>query len=359
MRSFGTQGRVRPERHYVVPRTEQVADFITRIRAGKYIVLFAPRQTGKTTFFRLALDALRTEAPNFFPIQLNFEEYEDYTPSEFYGSLYEDIREEIENVFQKRGEALDEALTQFLENTKLTDHVSMRRFFSRFSRLLKNQRVIVIIDEFDGIPQAAVKGFLHSLRYIYLSDELLCLHSVSIVGVKSITQLDYDRPVSPFNIQDEFRLPNFTLEQVRDLLGQYTEEVGQTFAPEVIESFHKQTAGQPFLVNRIAQILTAELNIPKTEPLTITHFAQAYKQLLRERNTNIDHLRTNVRRDRRFEKMLLRIASYEKGMRFNPDNDLMNELVTYGIIGEGSDGMCEIANPIYQHHILQVFQTVV
>ena len=95
----------------------------------------------------------------------------------------------------------------------------------------------MIIDEFDGIPQAAVKGFLHSLRYIYLSDELLCPHSVSIVGVKSITQLDYDRSVSPFNIQDEFRLPNFTLEQVRDLLGQYTEEVGQTFAPEVIESF--------------------------------------------------------------------------------------------------------------------------
>ena len=356
MRSFGTQGRVRPERHYVVPRTEQVADFITRIRAGKYIVLFAPRQTGKTTFFRLALDALRTEAPNFFPIQLNFEEYEDYTPSEFYDSLYEDIREEIENVFQKRGEALDEALTQFLENTKLTDHVSMRRFFSRFSRLLKNQRVIVIIDEFDGIPQAAVKGFLHSLRYIYLSDELLCPHSVSIVGVKSITQLDYDRSVSPFNIQDEFRLPNFTLEQVGDLLGQYTEEVGQIFAPEVVENFHKQTAGQPFLVNRIAQILTAELNIPKTEPLTITHFALAYKQLLRERNTNIDHLRTNVRRDRRFEKMLLRIASYEKGMRFNPDDDLMNELVTYGIIGEGSDGMCEIANPIYQHRILQAFK---
>ena len=356
MRSFGTQGRVRPEQHYIVPRTEQVADFITRIRAGKYIVLFAPRQTGKTTFFRLALDALRTETPTFFPIQLNFEEYEDYTPSEFYGSLYEDIREEIENVFQKRGEVPAEALTQFLENTKLTDHVSMRRFFSRFARLLKNQRVIVIIDEFDGIPQAAVKGFLHSLRHIYLSDELLCPHSVSIVGVKSITQLDYDRSVSPFNIQDEFRLPNFTLEQVRDLLGQYTEEVGQTFAPEVIESLQKQTAGQPFLVNRIAQILTAELNIPKTEPLTITHFAQAYKQLLGERNSNIDHLRTNVRRDRRFEKMLLRIASYEKGTRFNPDDDLMDELVTYGIIKEGSDGMCEIVNPIYQHRILQTFK---
>ena len=198
MRSFGTQGRVRPEQHYIVPRTAHVADFITRIRAGKYIVLFAPRQTGKTTFFRLALDALLTEAPNFFPIQLNFEEYHDYTASDFYGNLYEDIHEAIENIFQKRGEVPAAALTQFLENTELTDHVSMRRFFTRFARFLKNQRIVVIIDEFDGIPQAAVKGFLHSLRYIYLSDELLCPYSVSIVGVKSITQLDYDRSISPF-----------------------------------------------------------------------------------------------------------------------------------------------------------------
>ena len=40
MRSFGTQGRVRPEQHYIVPRTAHVVDFITRIRAGKYIVPF-------------------------------------------------------------------------------------------------------------------------------------------------------------------------------------------------------------------------------------------------------------------------------------------------------------------------------
>lgn len=356
MRSFGTQGRVRPEQHYIVPRTEQVDDFITRIRAGKYIVLFAPRQTGKTTFFRLALDRLVAEEPTYLALQLNFEVYEDYSVPGFYNHLYEDIREEIENAFQKRGEMPPAALTQFLESSELTDHVSMRRFFTRLARFLKNQRVVVIIDEFDGVPQAAVKGFLHALRHIYLADAPRYPHSIGIVGVKSITQLDYDRSISPFNIQDEFRLPNFTLEEVCDLLGQYTLEVGQPFATEVIENLHKQTAGQPFLVNRCAQILTEELDIPKTEIISMTHFAQAHQRLLRERNTNIDHLRANVRRDPRFEKMLLRIASYEKGLRFNPDDDLMTELVTYGIIKEGTDGMCEIVNPIYQHRILQIFK---
>ena len=359
MRSFGTHGRVRPEQHYIVPRTAHVADFIARIRAGKYIVLFAPRQTGKTTFFRLALDRLVAEDPTYFPIHLNFEVYEDCTPIEFYGNLIEHIREEIGTVFQKREQAVPEALAHFLENTHLTNQLSLRRFFRELAEFLKNYRVVCLIDEFDGIPQAAVKGFLHALRHIYLTDAPQCPHSVGIVGVKSITQLNFDRSVSPFNIQDEFRLPNFTRAEVDELLAQYTDEVGQAFTSKVIDTLHKQTAGQPFLVNRFAQILTDEMDIPKNETIEMDHFTTAHQRLLRERNTNIDHLRANVRRDPRFEKLLMRIVSYENGMLFDPDDDLMNELVTYGVITEDPDGLCEIVNPIYQHRILQIFKPTV
>ncbi|OAD24016.1 hypothetical protein THIOM_000135 [Candidatus Thiomargarita nelsonii] len=86
---------------------------------------------------------------------------------------------------------------------------------------------------------------MHTLRRIYLSKNR-CPHSIGIVGVKSITQLNYEHSISPFNIQDEFALPNFTLSQVHTLLEQYTDEVGQAFAPKVIKSLHKQTGGKPF-----------------------------------------------------------------------------------------------------------------
>ena len=365
MRHFGTQGRVYPEEHYIVPRTEETANFIDRIKDGKYIVLFAPRQTGKTTFFRLALEALTEKDPTYFPIQLDFQTMRNAAPATFYERLYYMIQRQIKNVFQKCGGAPSETLTQFLENTTLTDHFSMEEFFENLAHVFDSdshkdvppfKRVVLLIDEFDGIPQTVVSDFLYALRQIYLSGKPRCPHSVGIVGVKSITQLDYDRSISPFNIQDEFRLPNFTLEQVQGLFGQYTTEVGQAFAPEVTEAIHKQTAGQPFLVNRLAQILTEELDVPKTETLTPLHFAGAHRRLLREGNTNIDHLRTNVRRDRRFESILLQIASYESGVPFNPDDLLMNELVTYGVIAEGPDGLCEIVNPIYQHRILQIFK---
>ena len=364
MRSFGTRGRVYPDKHYVVPRTEEIADYINRIKEGRYVVLFAPRQTGKTTFFRFAIEALTNEDESFFPIQLNFEACKNLTSSNFYEDFHNRVCREIERVFQKRGHLNSEDLTQFLKNTKLTNHVSMVKFFEQCGNFFATQngigqKIVLIIDEFDGIPQSVVSDFLHSFRDIYLSDEPRCIHSVGIVGVKSITQLNYDRSISPFNIQDEFNLPNFSLTQVRALLSQYTEEVGQPFDPEVVIALHKQTAGQPFLVNRAAQILTEELEIPKTETIAMEHFLVAHTHLLEERNTNIDHLLTNIRRDHRFESLLMRICSYERGVPFNLDNEIINELTMYGVITKSSDRMCEIVNPIYQHRIMQTFKPAI
>ena len=360
MKTFETRGPVSPERNYVVRRTAELADFIARVKQGRYVVIFAPRQTGKTTFFRWALDALAAESITYFPIQLNFEEYKNLTPSVFYSELYENIREEIEKVLQKPGHSPSEALSHFLESTQITDHLSMRRFFTELSNLLKYQRVVIVIDEFDGIPQAIVSDFLHSLRRIYLSGvDARCPFSLGIVGVKSITQLNYDHSISPFNIQDEFALPNFTLEQVQELLAEYTDAVGQSFASEVIEALHKQTAGQPFLVNRFAQILTEELDIPKTECIDMTHFSEAHTRLLRERNVNIQHLVTNIRKNPRFETLLMGIVSRDRGVQFNLHNEYIDELSTYGVLSEDPNGFCEIANPIYQYWVMKTFQPTI
>ena len=368
MRSFGTYGRVYPDQHYVVPRTAEIADFINRVKAGRYVVLFAPRQTGKTTFFRFAMDALTTVDPTYFPIQLDFQTMRNLTSSTFYDRLYQLIRIQIESVFQKQRGVPSEELIQFLENTTLTDDFSMVMFFRQLSTLLdsnshKNvpsfKKIVLLIDEFDGIPQAVLSDFLYTLRQIYLSDEMQCPHSVGIVGVRSIAQLDYDRSISPFNIQDEFHLPNFSLEQVTALFSQYTQEVGQPFTPEVIASIHKQTAGQPFLVNRFAQILTEELDIPKTETLTMAHFAKAHAQLLEENNTNLTHLVTNLRRDHRFETLLMQITASEEGVPFNIRDERISELATYGVIVKGVDNLCEILNPIYLYCVIQTFKPLI
>ena len=359
MRWFETRGPIYPEDNYFVARTEEVEDFVSRLEKGRYIVLFAPRQTGKTTLFRKALDTLEEKQNGYIPIQLNFESYVDISESSFYMYFSDYLLTTIKKVLDNREEKLSDELTNFFDESEFIDHTSMGRFFRQLGKLLGDQRLVIIIDEFDAIPPSALRGFLHTLRQIYLSGKDRCPYSVGIVGVKNITQLNYDRSISPFNIQDEFRLPNFLLKQVQELLSQYTEEVGQPFESEVISAIHKQTGGQPVLVNRFAQILTEEMDIPKTKLITMEHFSEAHSKLLRERNTNIDHLITNIRRDRRFEKLLMKIASYDDGVEFNLDSDLISELAIYGVISEGADGSCEIVNPIYQYRIIRAFKPIV
>lgn len=364
MRRFGTQGPVNSQEHYVVSRSDELADYIDRIKQGRYIVLFAPRQSGKTTFFKDAIKRLAGEDSSYFPIQLNFEIYKNCSPDVFYQDIFEDIREEIQINLIKRGDQPSSRLVEFLDNTQIRNHLGLSRFFRQLTNFLRQEsdasivpRVAIIIDEFDGIPQTVINDFLHTLRRIYLTDRnVRSPYSLSIVGVKSITQLNYDRSVSPFNIQDEFTLPNFSLQQVHELFAQYTDEVGQVIDPEVLELLHKQTAGQPFLVNRIAQILTDELDIPKNDSIQLPHFLQAHAILLEERNTNIDHLTTTIRRDRRYEMMLMEIAFTDGSKRFNLRNEIISDLVTYGVIGKDEDGFCRILNPIYLYCIIQTFQ---
>ena len=83
MRRFGTQGPVNSDEHYVVPRSDELADYIDRVKQGRYIVLFAPRQSGKTTFFKDAMNVLEKVDSSFFPIQLNFEIYKNCTSELF------------------------------------------------------------------------------------------------------------------------------------------------------------------------------------------------------------------------------------------------------------------------------------
>ena len=356
-RTFETSGPIDPEANYFVSRSEEIALFKNQIRRGRYIVIFAPRQTGKTTFFRQALDELAKEDPSYIPIILNFEVYVDVEPEVFYEDLREELALEIlDRLKQFEVENFDHIST-LVETYDIQDHISFGQFFRMLSRELPGKKIVMVIDEFDGIPHDALKGFLHSLRRIYLvrREGEKFPHGVGIVGVRSVAQLGYDRSISPFNIQDEYHLPNFTEAQIAELYQQYTGEVGQAFETEVISLVHEKTDGQPYLVNRLAQILTEELGLPKGENISGEHFEEALARLLKERNTHFQHIITNIKREPVFEKILMRIVFDDRGVPFNLSNDDISELVTYGLVAEGKEGYCVIENPIYQRIIFHTF----
>ena len=248
-------------------------------------------------------------------------------------------------------------INEWLNTQKITNYLTFDKFFRDFHEQLP-RKVFLIFDEFDGIPQKALKSFLHTLRQIYHEKKLYpnhnYIHSVGIVGVKSIAQLDFDHTISPFNIQDQFSLSNFTVEQVAELYGQYTQDVGQLFATSVIELIHEKTAGQPFLVNRLGQILTEELEIPKSEAISIKHFQEAYVRLLGDENTHFDTLVKNIRLEPEFKNILIDIIAGQKEKTFNRRDENVQSLVTFGVLKE-KEGLCVIDNPVYQSIIIDAF----
>lgn len=82
-KTFQTAGPIIPSENYFVERNEETIDLLSRIERGKYIVIFAPRQTGKTSFFRQALDKLAKDN-SYLPIALDFEVYSDVPSERFY-----------------------------------------------------------------------------------------------------------------------------------------------------------------------------------------------------------------------------------------------------------------------------------
>ena len=91
-------------------------------------------------------------------------------------------------------------------------------------------KVVLIIDEFDATPQDVLSPLLQTWRTMYLERQRRphTLYSVVLVGIQNIARLNFGRS-SPFNIAHQYRLEDFSLGEVRDLLGQYTNETGQTF----------------------------------------------------------------------------------------------------------------------------------
>ena len=76
MRFFNTEGPVRPDDHYAIPPLDRVDvdELLALIRARRYFVLHAPRQTGKTSALIALRDLLNSgEAGDFRCVDVNVE----------------------------------------------------------------------------------------------------------------------------------------------------------------------------------------------------------------------------------------------------------------------------------------------
>ncbi|WP_420441523.1 AAA family ATPase [Candidatus Palauibacter sp.] len=352
MRRFNTAGPVRADEHYCVPPLDRVslAGVPDLIRSKSYFVLHAPRQTGKTSALLALRDLLNGGTEGAYRCA--------YINVESAQTAREDVGRAMKAIaLQIAGEAEDtlndaataEAALRF-DGAGSPDGAlwALLRTWSKTAET----PLVLLIDEIDALVGDSLVSVLRQLRTGYAQRPAAFPQSVVLCGVRDVR--DYrihassEREViaggSAFNIKTRsLRLGDFTRTEVETLLGQFTAESGQAFAPEALDAVWEQTRGQPWLVNALAREMCFPAGAlrPRDDPISDRDVFEAREALILSRETHLDQLADKLRepRVRRVIEPLLGGSDAEYSGR---DFEYVRDL---GLVAPGPP--LRIANPIY------------
>ncbi len=326
MRYFNTSGPNIAAEHYTIQRTDLIEEGIKLVEQARYFTIWAPRQTGKSTYFRQL--AVELEKQGYKVAYINFENYKDASLDSF---LY--------------------TLTRYMNNKWGGDYAN-EKDLSHIFELIQSQndrKCVLIIDEVEGINPEYFGTFLHSIRNAYHTREEHCLKSVILVGVSNIVGVVSDN-ASPFNIADNLNVPYFTNEEVYELLGQHESETGQLFDDEVKRKISEITANQPGLVNGFAQELIKRV---KDRNINYDDYLKVEDWYLTEAiDKNFSNILNKAKDNRAFVERLL---FTEDKIPFKIDRESIKLLHTNGLIKKDSDGNVEFWVPFYKKRLYDAF----
>jgi hypothetical protein len=327
MRYFNTSGPNITKEHYTIERTNLIKKGLELVGGKRYFTIWAPRQTGKSTYFRQL--AKKLEKGGYKVAHINFENYKNTSLKSFLHSFTRHIK--------------DSWGIDFSEETELT-HIF------ELIQTQKQEKCILIIDEVEGINNEYFGEFLHSIRNAYHSRENHCLKSVILVGVSNIVGVVQDN-ASPFNIADNLNVPYFTDTEVFELLKQHEKETRQLFEKKVKEKIFQITAGQPGLVNGFAKVLVD--NNPDKKILTFSDYLKVEDWYLRIAiDKNFSNILNKAKEERNFVERLL---FTEDRIPFDIDRPSIKLLHTNGLIKDDGQGYVTFWVPFYKKRLYKAF----
>lgn len=335
MREFNTSGPCDPDKHYTVMREALVATGETLVDRGRFFTIFAPRQSGKTTYFQLLFRQLRTR--RYLPLWISFEGLKTLDRADFYAALQHRLQQEFSN-------------NGLQARRTLKHQFDLELWLEEVSH--ESQPLMLVIDEFEDIPPAVMSELLHVFRAMYQKRENHKLHALALVGVSTLADLVVSS-ASPFNVVDELRIDYFTFAEVAGLIGQYVAESGQPFEPAVINAIYENTQGQPGLTCALCHHLVHEMVPDPTQPVTMDAFYPTLKHFLTERrDKNILNIVSKAREKQAF---MLRVLFGTEPIPYTVDDPNINYLSAHGVVAN-VHGFVQVPVPLYSKRLITAFR---
>ena len=319
MRKFNTSGPNIPNEHYTLPRLPWIEKGKQLVYGKRYFTIWAPRQTGKSTYFRFLGEHLKQEG--YKVCHVNFESFKAESKEDFLIRLNNALTNHWGILFQ--GETLAGVFEQI--------------------ESIKNEKCVLIIDEVEGINPEFFGQFLHAIRNAYHSRSEHALKSVILVGVSNIVGVIKDN-ASPFNVTDNLNIPYFTDEETLELLNQHERETGQLFDPSVKAKISEITANQPGLVNAFAAILVEDY--PQKPIIEYKDYLKVEDWFLTEAiDKNISNIINKAEDHRAFVEALL---FRDEKVPFQIHRPSIKALFINGVIKKDKDGYVDFRVPLYK-----------
>ena len=319
------------------------------IRDEKYFVLHAPRQTGKTSALLTLRDLLNAEG-TYRCVYVNVEGGQ---------AGREDTQRAMRAILSQlalrarqtlRDEWVEDIWFDILQRSGPDG--ALQQVLSRWAEADPTP-LVLLIDEIDTLVGDTLVSVLRQLRAGYDMRPEGFPQSVVLCGVRDVRDYRIQSTAenaiitggSAFNIKARsLRLGDFSRAEVLALLGQHTEETGQVFTDEALETVWTQTQGQPWLVNALADeaCFHGEFAEAWHRPITEEAIHAAQEQLIRRRETHLDHLADKLKEERVRRVVEPLLSGGEQRHFADRDIEYVRDL---GLLAQ--DRPFRIANPIY------------
>jgi hypothetical protein len=336
----------------MLPAAERLPEARSLAEGGRYFLVHAPRQTGKTT----AMNSLAEEVNaggRRVALQISCEVGEpwgdDIAAVEL--ALLDTIRVAA-RVFLPAEFRPPDPWPDAPPGTRLSDGLMDWAVTCPLP-------IVLILDEIDALRGRSLISVLRQLRNGFSFKAQAFPDSVVLCGLRDIR--DYKAAsggdpsrlgtASPFNVMVEsLRIRNFSHDEVAALYAQHTGDTGQEFTPEAVERAFALTQGQPWLVNAIAYEIIDKMGVAPPVPITVEHVEAAKERLVLARATHLYSLSARLRepRVRRVIEPLLAGTYPGSDLEFDEDVQYVQDL---GLIAQGST--LQVANPIYREVIVR------
>ncbi|HIE01851.1 MAG TPA: ATP-binding protein [Thiotrichaceae bacterium] len=347
-KTFNIAGPCHPAEHYMLPAQDRCQGLLELIEQKQYFVIHAARQSGKTTLL-LELAQQLNEGSEYYALYCSLE------TAQGIGDAKEGIPTIVDKLalnIERHDQLSAYSFAQQADYSKFT--TILLRVLSQFCRQL-DKPLVIFFDEADCLSNGTLIAFLRQLRDGYVSrNQIPFVHSIALVGMRHIrdykSDIREDRKTlgsySPFNIVKTSKtLRNFTHSEITQLYAQHTQDTGQAFSPEVIQTVYENTQGQPWLVNAIAcEIVEQILEFDVSREILPRHVDQAVQTIILRRDTHIDSLmeRLNEKRVQKIVEPLLLGDS----QRYDLLDDDYQYVLDLGLLRE-TDKHIVPSNPIY------------